>query len=171
VARSSASTSATRAATNTCSPTTTRTDVGTSCRSDSERAHAPTFRGRTRFRSRVELLASGPMSASTHSELPVERDASDGASEGSCAPAGCPAVSRVGEVIGDLEIESRIAEGAMGCVYRARRRANGERVAVKILHPDAAAEPVAVERFKREYETAFGFDHPHIVRVRGFGET
>lgn len=111
------------------------------------------------------------MSASTHSELPVERDASDGASEGSCAPAGCPAVSRVGEVIGDLEIESRIAEGAMGCVYRARRRANGERVAVKILHPDAAAEPVAVERFKREYETAFGFDHPHIVRVRGFGET
>ena len=45
------------------------------------------------------------------------------------------------------------------------------RVAVKILHDDVAKDEVAVERFKREYETADMFDHPHIVKVIDFGET
>ena len=32
-------------------------------------------------------------------------------------------------------------------------------------------DEIAVERFKREYETADMFDHPHIVKVIDFGET
>jgi serine/threonine protein kinase len=79
--------------------------------------------------------------------------------------------ARIGTTIGDLVLEAAIADGAMGRVYRARHATTEERVAVKILHAEVVDEPVAVERFKREYETAFGFEHPHVVQVRGFGET
>jgi serine/threonine-protein kinase len=63
-----------------------------------------------------------------------------------------------------------VADGAMGRVYDGRDK-NGERVAIKILHSDVAKDRIAVERFKREYETALEFNHPHIVKVKDFGET
>jgi serine/threonine protein kinase len=108
-----------------------------------------------------------------------ETDAEHGVHDVVCDPeaASPPPVTapsgdaRVGSSIGASVLEAAVAEGAMGRVYEARHATNGQRMAIKILHDDAARDPVAVERFKREYETAFGFDHPHIVQVREFGET
>lgn len=59
----------------------------------------------------------------------------------------------------------------MGRVYEAGRISDGLRTAVKILHANIAKDSVAVERFKREFQTAEELDHPHVVRVFDFGET
>lgn len=79
--------------------------------------------------------------------------------------------ARLGKQFGDYVVVARVADGAMGRVYEGRHVETRERVAVKILHEDVAKDEVAVERFKREYETALEFDHPNIVRVVDFGPT
>ena len=84
---------------------------------------------------------------------------------------GDPPDPRLGEKLGDYIVAAHIADGAMGAVYEARRAETRERVAIKVLHSDVEEDEVAVERFKREYETADMFDHPHIVKVLDFGET
>ncbi len=78
---------------------------------------------------------------------------------------------RVGTQLGDYILVARVADGAMGRVYEGRHPETKQRVAVKVLHADVATDEVAVERFKREYETAEEMNHPHIVDVIEFGET
>ncbi|HEX5658609.1 MAG TPA: protein kinase family protein, partial [Polyangiales bacterium] len=78
---------------------------------------------------------------------------------------------RFGQRLGDYIVVARVADGAMGRVYEGRHHQTRERVAIKVLHPDVAGDPVAVERFNREYETARDLAHPHIVRVIEFGAT
>src|SRR5262247_3838918 len=51
-------------------------------------------------------------------------------------------------------LESKLGVGGMGTVYRAGRLLIGDQVAVKVLHPDQMADPQAVERFRREAQTA-----------------
>jgi serine/threonine protein kinase len=57
----------------------------------------------------------------------------------------------------------------MGTVYRARRLMIGDSVAVKVLHADQVADPRAVERFRREAQTAARLKHPNAVTVYDFG--
>ncbi len=78
---------------------------------------------------------------------------------------------RLGESLGKYIVAAHVADGAMGAVYEARNAETRERVAIKVLHLDVEEDEIAVERFKREYETADMFDHPHIVKVLDFGET
>lgn len=78
---------------------------------------------------------------------------------------------RIGMRLGDHVVVSHIADGAMGAVYEARDPDSQTQVALKILHDEVLGDPVAVERFHREYETAELFDHPHIVRVLDAGST
>jgi serine/threonine protein kinase len=78
---------------------------------------------------------------------------------------------RFGQRLGDYIVVARVADGAMGRVYEGRHHQTRERVAIKVLHPEVAKDPVAVERFKREYETARDLADPHIVRVIEFGTT
>ncbi|MGE0130349.1 MAG: serine/threonine-protein kinase [Blastocatellales bacterium] len=66
-------------------------------------------------------------------------------------------------------LESKIGEGGMGTVYRARRLAIGDLVAVKILHPEQLANPNAVERFRREAQAAARLKHPNVVTIHDFG--
>lgn len=78
---------------------------------------------------------------------------------------------RLGTKLGDYVVVAHVADGAMGAVYEARNTQTRQRVAIKVLHPDVAEDEVAVERFKREYETAGMLDHPNVVKVIDFGET
>jgi serine/threonine protein kinase len=71
-----------------------------------------------------------------------------------------------------------VADGGMGRVYQALDTgftdaggAVGRGVALKILHQEVALDPVAVERFKREYEVSAGLPHQHIVEVFSFERT
>ncbi|MGY6500780.1 MAG: protein kinase domain-containing protein [Acidimicrobiales bacterium] len=63
---------------------------------------------------------------------------------------------RVGEVI---------ASGGMAQVRRATDDVLGRAVAVKILHPHLATDPVLVDRFKREAVAAARLTHPNIVGI------
>ena len=78
---------------------------------------------------------------------------------------------RTGQRFGAYTMGAHVADGSMGAVYEARHQRTEERVAIKVLHPAGARDAVAVERFRREYETAKSLRHAHIIDVRDFGET
>ena len=70
--------------------------------------------------------------------------------------------------VGDYDILSKIAEGGMGAVFKARSRINGEIVAIKILPPATAKNPIFLKRFEQEYRAAAAMEDPHVVRAIEF---
>jgi len=75
----------------------------------------------------------------------------------------------IGDQVGAWQIESLIAEGGMGRVYRARS-ADGEHVALKLVKPELARDRVFRRRFEREASIAQRIAHPHVVPVLDTGE-
>ncbi len=73
-----------------------------------------------------------------------------------------------GHRLGAYLIESRIASGGMGVVYRAKDIALDRRVALKVLAAGATAE--ARQRFLREVQLVAGLVHPHVVALYAAGE-
>lgn len=65
----------------------------------------------------------------------------------------------------DYEVQSRVGIGGMGSVYRARRKADGRVVALKVPQEKYLADAKFVKRFYREAEVLKRFNHPNIVRV------
>src|SRR5688572_16188701 len=56
----------------------------------------------------------------------------------------------------------------MGVVYKAHDRETGETVALKILKPDIASDPVAAERFLNEVRLSIRITHKNVCRVYEF---
>jgi serine/threonine-protein kinase len=79
--------------------------------------------------------------------------------------------SRLGKQLGGYVVAARVADGAMGRVFEGRHPQTKARVAIKVLHGDVARDHIAVERFKREYESAMELNHRHVVKVLEFGGT
>ena len=72
---------------------------------------------------------------------------------------------RIGSVIKDKwKVEARIGAGGMATVYAAKHR-NGNRVAIKMLHPDFSRDDSLRTRFLREGYVANAVGHPGAVRV------
>ncbi len=92
------------------------------------------------------------------------------ASTDEVSPPQDPKDGRVGSAVcdGRYQIWRAVAEGAMGRVYEALDRQEGRGVALKILHQEVAEDPVALERFKREFELNDRLSHEHVVRVHAF---
>jgi eukaryotic-like serine/threonine-protein kinase len=67
-------------------------------------------------------------------------------------------------------LESRIATGGMGEVWRARDTALGREVAIKLLRPEYADDPIFRQRFEGEARHAAGLHHPGIAAVYDVGE-
>lgn len=63
------------------------------------------------------------------------------------------------------EVLDLLGEGACGCVLRARDRALGELVAIKVLHPGGAADAGLRQLLADEVRAVARLDHPSIVRV------
>lgn len=78
--------------------------------------------------------------------------------------------SRLGTRFGPYELQSLIGMGGMGEVYRAHDTVRGRSVAIKVLRPDLAADPVYQDRFKRESRVAARLQDPHVIPVHDFGE-
>lgn len=72
------------------------------------------------------------------------------------------------ESIGNYDVVSKIAEGGMGAVYRARSRANGQMVAIKVIPTQTAKNKVLLKRFEREFIAAHGIDHVNVVKAIEF---
>src|SRR5437588_1865722 len=69
------------------------------------------------------------------------------------------------EKVGDYDLLAKVGEGAAGAVYKARHRATGQIVAIKIVNQDVAEDAVLLKRFEREFSTTQRLDHPNIVRT------
>lgn len=67
------------------------------------------------------------------------------------------------------QIESLISEGGMGKIFKAVRRSDGQRVAIKFLADQYIAKDKIRQRFEREYRLLQSLDHPSIVEVYDFG--
>lgn len=73
-----------------------------------------------------------------------------------------------------FDLLAEIGRGGMGIVYRTRDRETGEIVALKILRPEVAGDPAAIERFRNELRLARQITHPNVCRtfeLHRFGET
>ena len=68
------------------------------------------------------------------------------------------------------ELGRRIGRGGMAEVFVARDRLLDRPVAVKVLFPEHAKDPLFVERFRREAMSAAGLNHPNIVGVYDWGQ-
>ena len=66
---------------------------------------------------------------------------------------------------GRYVLERRLGRGGMGVVYLARELRLDRRVAIKLLPPERAIQPMARERFLREARTAAQLSHPGIVPI------
>lgn len=72
---------------------------------------------------------------------------------------------------GRYELLGIIGSGGMSTVYRAHDSRLGRDVALKILHPQFAADPDFVDRFRQEAEFAAGLSaHPNIVSIFDVGQ-
>jgi eukaryotic-like serine/threonine-protein kinase len=63
-----------------------------------------------------------------------------------------------------------LGEGGMGAVYEGENVRIHHRVAIKVLHPNVAADSGARERFEREAQAAGHIGSEHIVEVFDLGE-
>ena len=70
---------------------------------------------------------------------------------------------------GRYQIVERMAEGAMGVVYRGVRTKLGRQVAIKVMHSALPGAMAARERFEREAKLMALLEHPHCVSVIDFG--
>src|SRR5215469_14506117 len=78
---------------------------------------------------------------------------------------------RAGELFGGrYEIRQLLGEGGMGTVYKAWDREVEHLVALKLIRPDLAEEPVVLARFKQELLTARQVTHRNVIRIYDWSE-
>ncbi|MFP6686158.1 MAG: protein kinase [Polyangiaceae bacterium] len=80
-----------------------------------------------------------------------------------------PMIGRV--IAGRFRLESRLGEGGMGLVYRARHVLIDRVVALKLIRPDLRGETHLRSWMLREAKAANRVDHAHIIDIHDIGET
>ena len=73
--------------------------------------------------------------------------------------------SLTGETLGHYQILSRLGEGGMGVVYKARDTHLDRFVAIKVLPPELVADPDRKRRFAQEAKAASALNHPNIITI------
>ena len=69
-----------------------------------------------------------------------------------------------------LEIVSKVGDGGMATVWKARDVANRRLVAVKVLSRESAANDIGVRQFRDEADMLKEIRHPGIVQAYDFGQ-
>lgn len=76
----------------------------------------------------------------------------------------------IGKVIQDrYRIDSMIAKGSMGVVYKATQELIGREVAVKVLHGYLIDDEESTKRFHKEAKAASRLNHPNITTLYDYG--
>src|ERR1700709_57213 len=75
-----------------------------------------------------------------------------------------------GDEFGGYRIERRLGRGGMGVLYLAVAPGPDRRVALKLIAPEAAADPVFARRFTEESRIAASIEHPNVVPIYAAGE-
>jgi serine/threonine-protein kinase len=73
-------------------------------------------------------------------------------------------------VAGRYRIDAVLGVGGMGAVYEATQININRKVALKIVRPDLAGDPMMAMRFEREARAASAVHHPNVVVVHEFGQ-
>lgn len=74
----------------------------------------------------------------------------------------------IGQVLGHYRIMSKLGEGGMGTVYRARDERLERDVALKLLTPGTMSDEKARRRFRKEATLLSQLNHPNIATVHDF---
>lgn len=77
---------------------------------------------------------------------------------------------KVGDRLGDFEINEIAGVGGMGVVYKARQASLDRDVALKVIRDEIASESEYRDRFLREAKLAASVDHPNVVTVYDVGD-
>ena len=77
-----------------------------------------------------------------------------------------PTIKRLGPYI----IRGILGRGGMGSVFSAQHEKTLEPAAIKVLAPALASDDVFRERFFAEIDSLKTLNHPHIVKLHGYGE-
>ncbi len=75
------------------------------------------------------------------------------------------------EIAGRFLVESKIGEGGMGAVYKARQRNMDRHVAIKVLLRGMSTNDTVIRRFQLEALAVSKLKHPNTIQIFDFGET
>ncbi len=79
-------------------------------------------------------------------------------------------VAKAGDVLGNYQLKELLGVGGMGLVFLAEHTLLKRKVALKLLRPDLAYDPVAIQRFFAEARAVNQIAHENIVEVTDFVE-
>jgi serine/threonine protein kinase len=82
-----------------------------------------------------------------------------------------PLTALVGQTMSHYAIESVIAKGASGVVFKAHDTKNDETVALKVLQAEFARSEEDMQRFIRAMKTVLPLRHPNLICLHGAGKT
>ncbi len=69
------------------------------------------------------------------------------------------------------DIEKKIGQGGMGIVFKARKKLNGQLVAIKTMRPQVAMNEENIRIFQREVEVTRQLQHDNIVNLYEHGKS
>ena len=70
-----------------------------------------------------------------------------------------------GDTLDHYRLDATVAHSGMATLYKATDLRDGRQVAIKVPHAEMEAEPILVERFRREQEIGQELDHPGVVKT------
>jgi eukaryotic-like serine/threonine-protein kinase len=72
---------------------------------------------------------------------------------------------QAGELLDHYHLDDVVARSGMATIFRATDQRNGQKVAIKVPHPEVESDPALFDRFRREEEIGRRLDHPGVMKV------